>query len=114
MSRSLSFISAVALAAESYRSTHGGRWPEKLADVAPKFLTVLPLDPYDAQPLRYRIHDDSIVIYSIGPDLVDDDGRIDHPDPRLCTDIGIRLWNVSKRHQAPEAPVMPPDMDRRR
>jgi hypothetical protein len=92
---------AVALAAESYRQTHDGRWPEKLTDVTPGFLRELPLDPYTDEPLGYRIHDDSIVIYAVGPDLVDDNGRIDDPDIFLCTDIGIRLWNVNKRRQPP-------------
>jgi hypothetical protein len=41
------------------------------------------------------------VIYSVGPDLVDDGGRIDDLDIFRCTDIGIRLWNVDKRHQIP-------------
>jgi hypothetical protein len=90
---------AVALAAESHRKTHQGRWPDKLAELVPAFLHELPLDPYDGQPLRYRVHDDSIVIYSVGPDLVDDGGRIDDPDIFKCTDIGIRLWNADKRRQ---------------
>jgi hypothetical protein len=99
---------AVALAAESYRNMHEGRWPEKLSDLTPEFIHELPCDPYNGQPLRYRILDDNIVIYSIGPDLVDDGGRIDDPDIRKCTDVGIRLWNVPKRHQAPEPVVIPP------
>ena len=74
---------AVALAAECYRRTHDGRWPDKLADLTPEFIPEVPLDPYTAQPLRYRILDDNIVIYSIGADLVDDGGRIDDPDPWL-------------------------------
>ena len=92
---------AVAVAAESYRKTHQGRWPEKLSELTPELLRELPLDPYDGEPLRYHVQDDSIVIYSVGPDLVDDGGRIDDLDIFKCTDIGIRLWNVDKRHQIP-------------
>jgi hypothetical protein len=103
---------SVALAAESYRNSHDGRWPQKLVDLTPAFLRELPLDPYNAEPLRYRLHDDSIVIYSVGPDLVDDNGRIDDPDIWLRTDIGIRLWNVDKRRQPPSAVMeLPPNRD---
>jgi hypothetical protein len=99
---------AVALAAESYRQTHEGRWPEKLSDLTPDFIQELPVDPYNGQPLCYRILDDNVVIYSIGSDLVDDGGRIDDPDIRKCTDVGFRLWNVANRRQAPERVVIPP------
>jgi hypothetical protein len=89
---------ATALAAEGYRQTHDGRWPEKLSDLTPHPLPELLLDPYDGKPLRYSIQDQSVVIYSVGPDLLDDGGRIDHPNLFLCTDIGIRMWNPDVRH----------------
>src|SRR5207248_4315036 len=89
---------ATALAAESYRQTHEGRWPQKLSDLTPLPLPDLLMDPYDGKPLRYSIQDQSVVIYSVGPDLVDDGGRIDHPNLFLCTDIGIRMWNPDVRH----------------
>ena len=45
------------------------RLPETLEELVPKFLTEIPLDPYDRQPMRYSRQNRAI--YSIGTDLVD-------------------------------------------
>ncbi len=47
-----------------------------------------------------------MIFYSIGPDGVDDGGTLD-PKKNFGpgTDIGIRLWDVSKRRQPPPAPA---------
>jgi len=97
---------ATALAAERYRATHDGRWPQKLADLTPDPLPEILIDPFDGQPLRYRHDDDrpSIIIYSVGTDGKDDGGRIDDPNIFLRTDIGIRVWDVHRRNQSPIEP----------
>jgi hypothetical protein len=91
----------VLVAVERYRRAHD-RWPRKLADLTPKYLAAVPLDPYDGKPLRFRRLPDGVVIYSVGPDLVDHGGTLDRENPlRPGTDLGCQLWDVSKRRQKP-------------
>jgi hypothetical protein len=93
-----------AVAAERYRRQHG-RWPAAQAQlVQAGLLRAALVDPYDAQPLRLRPLADGIVIYSVGPDGIDDNGKIDRKNiTAKGTDIGFRLWNVPQRRQAPSA-----------
>jgi len=89
----------VALAIEHYRAEHG-HWPTTLEDLTRNYLTEIPLDPFDRKPLRFRQRVDHVVIYSVGPDGVDDDGNVSNDDRATPgTDIGFRLWNPDKRRQ---------------
>jgi len=63
-----------ALAIEQYRIQRG-TFPDKLDDLVPKFLTALPLDPFDGQQLRYNHTDEGYLLYSIGPDRLNDKGQ---------------------------------------
>jgi hypothetical protein len=65
----------VALAVERYRLAHG-TLPESLDKVAPEFLNAVPSDPYDGDPLRYKMRDVSYVVYSVGPNRKDDNGTL--------------------------------------
>jgi hypothetical protein len=47
-----------------------GVWPESIDE-----LEFAGLDPFDGQPLRYRVRDDAPVLYILGPDRIDDGGR---------------------------------------
>ncbi len=99
----------VGVAAERYRLRHE-HWPNAIADlVADGLLKAVPRDPYDGQPLRYKMVPDGVVIYAVGPDGVDNGGAInrnrpDHPG----TDQGFQLWDVRARRQAP-LPAPPKD-----
>jgi hypothetical protein len=103
----------IALAAERYRRERGA-WPDTIGKLCPKYLTSVPLDPFDGQPLRYHRLDDGVVIYSVGHDTVDDGGNLDREHPNQPgVDIGCRLWDVAKRRQPPrpkEQPPVPPWM----
>jgi hypothetical protein len=105
--RSQAFLrSAIAgAAAERYRLRHG-RWPQALADlVADGLLPAVFSDPYDGQPLRWRLLPDGAVAYSVGADGVDQQGTLDFHNPPLPdTDIGFRLWHPALRRQPPRAP----------
>src|SRR5262249_897548 len=86
----------VALAVERFRLANG-QWPSALSDLTPAFLAQLPVDPFDGQPLHYRPTADGVMIYSIGPDGIDDGGTLDPTkDFGPGTDIGIQLWDVPK------------------
>ncbi len=68
-----------ALALERFRGKHGA-YPATLAPLAPEFLTTVPVDFMDGQPLRYRLTDDGhFVLYSVGLDCVDNGGMISDP-----------------------------------
>ena len=86
---------AAALAAERYRRARGD-WPPSLEALAPQFLGAVPLDPSDAQPLRYAKTDDGVVIYST---VADGKGKLFAPaapsPPGEGT--GVRLWNPDRR-----------------
>jgi len=63
-----------ALAVIRYQRQHG-QWPESLDSLVGTFLKTVPTDPFDGQPLRYRLQDDGFVIYSVGVNGVDDGGQ---------------------------------------
>ncbi|MCK4999360.1 MAG: hypothetical protein KAS23_07490 [Anaerohalosphaera sp.] len=62
-----------AMAIERYRKKHNAL-PDFLVDLVPRFMEELPRDPFDNKTLRYFILDNSYTIYSIGDDLVDNNG----------------------------------------
>ena len=70
----LSMLSEVAFAVGNFQSQHD-RLPESLAELAPKFLKQPPIDPYHKTPLKFICRDGGFIIYSIGPDGVDNGGR---------------------------------------
>lgn len=63
-----------AIAVERFRVAHG-QLPENLNELVPQFISAVPLDPFDGQPLRYHRLTKGYVIYSIGSDGHDDGGR---------------------------------------
>ena len=52
-----------------------GQWPAGLADLAPRFLKQVPLDPFTGKPFRYRKRARGWRLYSVGKNLKDDGGR---------------------------------------
>jgi hypothetical protein len=97
----------VGIATERYRLTHK-QWPDSLKSLVPDFLAKVPLDPFDAKPLRYRRLENGVLIYSIGPDEKDDGGKVDRQNPRESPDIGFQLWDVNRRRQPWRPPVKKP------
>jgi hypothetical protein len=90
---------ATGIACERFRRANG-RWPRDLTEVPKDTLPVVPLDPYDGQPLRFRRTPAGIVIYSIGPDGTDDGGTVS-PRGEAGTDLGFRLYDPAYRRAAP-------------
>jgi hypothetical protein len=88
-----------AIAAERYRLAEG-RWPETLEQLTPRYLTDVPRDPFDGQPIRYRRLDEGVVIYSVDRDREDNGGRINRAGPGSAgSDLGFRLWDVAHRRK---------------
>ena len=67
-------VVVTAIALKRFQAQRG-HWPDTLADLTPRFISSVPLDPCDGQPLRYRPNaDGTYLLYSIGEDGVDDGG----------------------------------------
>jgi hypothetical protein len=66
-------VARLGVAAHLYREKNG-HFPEKLNDLTPDFIPSLPTDPYDGKPMKLKRTDHGIVVYSVGPDMVDDGG----------------------------------------
>ncbi|KAA0212253.1 MAG: hypothetical protein DYG94_14950 [Leptolyngbya sp. PLA3] len=80
-------IASIALA--RYFADHQ-HYPATLADLLTDYLPALPLDPVDGQPLRYLLTPTGPVLYSLGFDEDDDQGRPsadpDHAQPLTRSD----------------------------
>jgi len=78
----------VLLASRLYRYDHHGELPQKLEDVVPKYLTGIPIDPYNGMPMLYSAEKQKV--WSVGQDLVDDGGSIETKS-FMPKDVGISL-----------------------
>jgi hypothetical protein len=68
-------VTQTALAVERFRLAQQNALPASLAELVPRFVDVVPTDPFDGQPLRYKkTSPHGFVIYSIGKDRNDDGG----------------------------------------
>jgi len=65
---------STALSVERFRLARG-HLPDRLDDLVPGFLQSVPLDPFDGQGLRYQRREAGYVVYSVGLDLADNQGR---------------------------------------
>jgi hypothetical protein len=92
----------IAVAVERHRRTHNGELPASLDDLMPAWLPALPIDPFSGHPMLFARENDGYVIYSVGPDRLDNGGEqagtkvtIDDkqrgPAPRMTGDIGVRI-----------------------
>ncbi|MCS7045337.1 MAG: hypothetical protein NZO58_03170, partial [Gemmataceae bacterium] len=93
------------LAAERFRIDHG-RWPRDLAELTPKYLAKVPIDPFDDAPIRLRATGDGIVFYCLGCDGKGAGDFWDQPAAnRSAVHCEFRLWDVNpnRRRQPPIA-----------
>ena len=80
----------IAMAITRYRLKHGTS-PSQLQVLVPDELPAIPLDPFDGQPMKYRVEAGDVIIYSIGKNRVDDGGQLDREK-----DHGFRLQPLTK------------------
>jgi hypothetical protein len=82
---------ALACALERYRLARG-QFPESLGALVPEFISQLPQDVINGQPLHYRCTPDGqYVLYSVGWDATDDGGVISHGGNQMTGDWVWRL-----------------------
>ncbi len=88
---------AAALAVERYRRDNKN-WPADLSVLVPKYLPVVPLDPYNGQALRCHSYPDGIAVLSVGLRLQPPPpsfGLLDRRDPEQV--VSFRLWHRALR-----------------
>ncbi|MCE5324057.1 MAG: hypothetical protein ABFD46_06110 [Armatimonadota bacterium] len=65
----------VSLALQAYHSDHGN-YPSRLQDLVPAYLSTIPKDPFNTKrPLIYKKTAKGYLLYSVGPDGVDNGGN---------------------------------------
>jgi hypothetical protein len=79
----------VILAVEQFRRRNG-ELPRSLDQLVPTFITSVPNDPFDGQPLRYRLDSDQYLVYSIGDNL-EGDGGVRGPDWPLDVVLSVKV-----------------------
>lgn len=82
-------IAGVAIAARRFQLRHG-RWPQALSGIPEIEEQGLGVDPIDLRPIRYRVENDTAVVYGIGLDGKDDGGNLD-PLAIAQRDMTLRL-----------------------
>src|SRR5262245_6025607 len=79
----------LAFALAAYHKDNG-RYPAKLADLAPKYIASVSNDIFTDKPLIYKPTDKGYLFYSVGVNGKDEDGRWVDDDPR-GDDPGVRM-----------------------
>ena len=71
------FDALITAAAVRLYELENGQIPDTLQAVVPTYLSKLPEDPFDDfKPLRYERREKRWIVYSIGPDREDNDGKL--------------------------------------
>jgi hypothetical protein len=79
----------VAFALAAYKQEHG-RYPAKLEALGPKYLAQIPGDLFSGKPLIYRPTEKGYLLYSVGVNGKDEQGRSDEDDPP-GDDLAVRM-----------------------
>ena len=72
-------IAQAAITIEQQRLTAQG-YPERLDEVAKALLPAVPMDPFSQKPLVYQRSGEGYILYSVGPDTVDNAAAPDSDD----------------------------------
>ena len=99
-------LARIACALERYRLAHG-EYPETLDALAPQFITQLPHDIINGQPLHYRRDiDGRFILYSVGWNETDDGGVVaskkgsngrDESNARVDIEKGDWVWRYPQK-----------------
>lgn len=71
---SLQRLACTAIAIRLYAMDHEGTPPDSLQALVPEYLKDVPIDPMDAQPLRYKREGSQFLLYAVGPNGLDESG----------------------------------------
>ena len=90
-------VAQAAMAVERYRLVNLGKMPPTLAALVPKFLSAVPVDPFDGEAIRFSIRPKGYVVYSVGPDGTDDDGAERPPNNRAGANTPYDITFIMER-----------------
>ena len=79
----------LAFALADWKNQHD-RYPEKLDELVPDLVTKPPIDAFTGKPLNYRREGNGFLLYSVGVNHEDDEGRSYDDEPQ-GDDLVIRL-----------------------
>jgi hypothetical protein len=79
----------IAFALAAYRKDHG-RYPTELEELAPRYLAKVPDDLFSDRPLHYHPEQSGYLLYSVGPNEIDEQGRGFDDEPR-GDDLAVRM-----------------------
>ena len=78
-------VVVTAIALKRFQLKHG-KLPEALAELAPDYLTTVPIDCFDGKPLKYHTNGDgTYLLYSVGEDGIDDGGDAGTPSGKVAS-----------------------------
>jgi hypothetical protein len=88
-------MAAVALALRLYALDHGGKLPEKLGELTPRYLPAVPTDPMakEPKPLGYNPGGERPMLYSVGGNGEDDGGSDEPLRKRSGSDVHYGRWD---------------------
>jgi hypothetical protein len=76
------------------------RLARTLQELTPQYLDEVPQDPFDGKPLRYMLHSDgSWIVYSVGPNQLDEGGIEFEKPPRHREDRGALIFPSNEPHR---------------
>jgi len=84
-------LTRTALAIERFRQATG-KLPDELKQLTPQFLPTVPIDPFDGMPLRYRKREHWHLVYSVGMDGQDDNGK---EKPEKSSGLGPENYDLT-------------------
>jgi hypothetical protein len=89
---------ALLLAIRLYQFDHDGRLPVTLDALVPAYLPAIPLDPFSptGHPLRYRLDNYRVCVYSVGTDEIDN-GAADESATPQSSIMSMMLRRVVSR-----------------
>lgn len=88
-------LAMLGLAMARYYAEHK-EYPDRLQELVPEYIAAVPVDPFDGKPMKMRIAERRIVLYSIGRDMTDDQGT-EREGTRESSDLtfSLRRWGRS-------------------
>jgi hypothetical protein len=81
-------MAKLSLALAAYRSDRGS-YPDALGQLVPEYVKEVPEDPYSGDALRYAREGEDYVLYSVGPNGQDEQGRDYQCEPE-GDDVAVR------------------------
>lgn len=80
----------ISLALRMYKNRYG-KYPDKIEEIVPEFLSSLPFDPFTGKSFVYRKVKDGFIVYSLGENQKDDGGERDYKTRK--DDISFKILN---------------------